>query len=359
MASVRVKLKKKIDQSYEVEIAPGAVKSLIADVVGMKEGRKFAVIADSKVARLHGKDLVEKLEKKKVECELFSFPAGEGSKNWDVALKVAREMLKKKYSRSDVVIALGGGVTGDLAGFVASVFMRGISVIQVPTSLLAMTDAAIGGKTGVNCQEGKNLLGAFHQPLKVYVDVNFLKTLSKKEMQNGYAEIVKHAVIDDRRLFQMIENASENDLFKKLKFVNEILLRSCAVKTRIVTRDEKESRLRMKLNLGHTLGHAIEKEMKYAVAHGAAVSIGLSKICDVAVMRNMLKNQASTRIKNVLKKIGLPTEMPKKCSAAKVIAAMAGDKKVKQKKLYFIVPTKIGKVVITEEVKAGDFEAVL
>lgn len=363
MSALKVKLSKKLNLSYDVLVERGCRDVLVADVINdcaqFDGKRKYAIIADSKVAKLYADQLVKDLKKKKVTAEVFKFTAGEKSKNWDTVQKIARNMIKAGYTRSDCVIALGGGVTGDIAGFVAAVFMRGVDFIQVPTSLLAMTDAAIGGKTGVNIPEGKNLLGAFYQPLKVYVDVNFLETLAKKEIQNGYAEIVKHAVIDDKRLFKMMEKATTDDLLANFDLINQILVRSCAVKTRIVTKDEKEAKLRMKLNLGHTLAHAIEKEAEYKIDHGKAVAIGLSKICEVAVAKNMLKEKQALRIYSLLKKIGLPIVVPKKYEAKKLIEAMAGDKKVKKSKLYFIVPRKIGKVVITDEVKAKDFMKVI
>jgi len=359
MSLLRVDLRKKLDHSYDVEVVSGAREIFLEEAAEIRENKKFAVVCDSRVARLYGRDLVSDLRERKVECEIFSFPAGERSKSLEVAAMLARKMLKKRFSRSDMVVALGGGVTGDLAGFVASVFMRGIRFVQVPTTLLAMTDASIGGKTGVNLPEGKNLLGTFYQPDKVYVDVQFLKTLSKKNMKNGYAEIVKHAVIDDKKLFKLIESASQKDLFENFDFINKVLLRSCAVKTKIVSRDEIENSLRMKLNLGHTLGHAIEKELNFGIDHGEAVSIGLSKICDVAVASRMLSEKNSMRIKNVLKQIGLPLEISKKLNKGKLVRAMGGDKKVREKKLYFVVPVSIGKVVLDSSISDRDFLKVL
>ncbi len=351
---LKVELK---DRSYEVVVGKGIFDQVMKDFV--ENGCKYAVIADSNVASIYGEKIVEQLKGIGGDVDLISFEAGEKSKNWDTAGEIAREMLRKGYSRSDVVIALGGGVTGDLAGFVASVFMRGIDVIQVPTSLLAMTDAAIGGKTGVNCPEGKNLLGSFHQPKVVCVDVEFLETLPKVEWQNGYAEIVKHAIINDEELMEMIEGVGDDELFGDLDFMVEVLRRSCGVKVEIVSKDEKESGLRMKLNLGHTLGHAIEREMNYEIAHGCAVSIGTMKICEVAVMKEMMDSEDADRVREVFVKIGLPLEVPEGLSAEKLVEAMGGDKKVRKGEINFVVPRKVGVVDVTTEVVADDFLKVI
>lgn len=351
---LKVELK---DRSYEVVVGKGVFDQVMKDFV--ENGCKYAIIADSNVASIYGEKIVEQLKGFGGNVDLIIFEAGEKSKTWETAGEIAREMLRKSYSRSDVVIALGGGVTGDLAGFVASVFMRGIDVIQVPTSLLAMTDAAIGGKTGVNCPEGKNLLGSFHQPKVVCVDVEFLETLPKVEWQNGYAEIVKHAIINDEELMEMIEGAGDDELFGDLDFMVEVLRRSCGVKVEIVSKDEKESGLRMKLNLGHTLGHAIEREMNYEIAHGCAVSIGTMKICEVAVMKEMMDSEDADRVKEVFVKIGLPLEVPNGLSAEKLVEAMSGDKKVRKGEVNFVVPRKVGAVDVTTEVVAEDFLKVI
>ncbi len=296
----------------------------------------YCIITDENVYKHYKKDLPE-------EVDVIVKPAGEDLKKLKNIEIAAERLVNLGLDRGSCLIALGGGVIGDFTGFLAATYMRGIPYIQIPTTLLAMIDSSIGGKTGVNLPSGKNLVGAFHQPLKTLIDPEFLKTLPQKELKNGIAETIKHACISDPELFKFLEKNHKKILAKDTGTLNKLIAQSARVKIKIVEKDEKEKGLRMLLNYGHTIGHAVEKASNYRLSHGEAVAIGIHQI-------NLLKNAKDTdRIEKLLKLYKLPTKIPSNISRDKVMKLTKHDKKNRDGKTTFIVLDKIGKAHITHD----------
>ena len=329
---------------------PSSLKKLkISQAFSKTHAKTFAIITDSKVRRLYGGKLLWNLRKVGFNAEIFSFTEGEKSKNLSTVGNLEEQMAEKGFDRSSCIIALGGGVVGDIAGLLASTFMRGIPYIQVPTTLLAMIDSSIGGKTGVNLEHGKNLFGTFYQPKSIFIDPYLLKTLPQKQLKNGLAEAIKYGVIKDTKLFKFIEKNSKKILNLSLKSnlkIAENLVRQCVkIKVEIVKKDEKETSLRQILNYGHTFGHAIEKMSNYTLLHGFAISIGMVLANQKAVELKIFKKSDADRIKNLLKKAGLPVYTMHKPTLKDIVS----DKKKHGETLNFILPKKIGEVIIYKE----------
>jgi len=342
---VKLKLKKSEDHSYEIIIKKGIALKIPALLKKAKYGNKYAIITDSKVLKLYGHKLKRSLEKEGITAELFSFEKGEKSKHLSTVEKLAEAMIEKKFDRQDAIIALGGGIPGDIAGFLASIYMRGIPFIQIPTTLLAMVDSSVGGKTGVDLNSGKNLLGTFTQPKAVFIDISYLKTLAQKQVRSGLAEIIKYGVIRDKKLFEYLEKNIEDILELEETTINKIIKRSVEIKADIVEADEKESGERMILNYGHTYGHALEKTSNYSLLHGFAISIGMVLINKIAVEKGLMKKEESERIRKLLKSVDLPTTTMKKPT----LKDISNDKKKQGNNIKLIIPTTIGKVIIHEE----------
>ncbi|MFA6918404.1 MAG: 3-dehydroquinate synthase, partial [Candidatus Gracilibacteria bacterium] len=340
-----VSLKPATAQTYKVIIENDVIRKIPTFLKKLKSGQKYAIITDSKVGKLYGFAFVRFLKNNGIDCEMFSFPEGEISKNLKTVETLAAQLLDKKFDRKDAILSLGGGVVGDIAGFLASIYMRGIPYIQIPTTLLAMVDSSIGGKTGVDLSEGKNLIGTFNQPKAVFIDTNYLKTLSKTQVRNGLAEIIKYSVIFDEKLFTFIEKHLQEILSLEPKTLNKIIAQSIAIKSKIVEKDEKENGERMLLNYGHTYGHIIEKLSGYKLLHGYAISIGMVLANRLAVEKKLLDKKSAERIKNILMKAELPIATMKIPS----IKDLSSDKKKHGDFINFILPTKIGKAVIHKE----------
>lgn len=353
MKKLRISLKKKIDNSYEITFTRDHLKKLTTDFKKKKWGNKYALICDSKVKKLYGDGLVKDLRKAGFKIEVFSFMHGEKSKTLKTAERIINSMSKESFNRDDCIIALGGGVTGDIASFIASVYMRGINYIQLPTTLLSIVDSSIGGKTGVDTPFGKNLIGTFYQPKNVYINVNFLKTLPKKQIQNGIAEVIKYGVIADKKILKFLK--IRKDKIEKLegKEIQTLATMCIKVKARVVELDEKENELRKILNYGHTFGHAIEKMSNFTIQHGEGVAIGMAMINTIAVNKKWLKKKQADKILKIIKSYGLPTKYPK-LNLKRLLSVMKLDKKNKDGKFIYIVPYKIGKVLITEKITNSD-----
>ena len=321
---------------YDIVISPGSWSSA-AELPGRK-----LLVCDSNVAKLLG----EKVRGMLGADELFVFPAGEASKRIDNVISLCRRAAELHFDRHSTFVALGGGVTGDLTGFAAAIYLRGIKVMQIPTSLLAMVDSSVGGKTAVDIPEGKNLVGAFHQPCRVVIAPEFLRTLPVAELRNGLAEVVKTAVLGDAPLFDELERAGET-LVKAplpLELYQKIILDCCRVKGGIVAADEHEHGCRAFLNYGHTFGHALELLSGFAMPHGVGVAIGMAVAAKLAVKLGVLDPQVAERQENLLRAVGLPTRVPKGTDPEKWFASMASDKKVRDGKIVLILPEKIGAV---------------
>ena len=354
MVKIKVDLK---DNSYDILIGSECLSDLGKLVEGEGWGKDIFVITDPAVNDLYG-DAIRKgftLNLKTIEV-----PRGENNKNLKEAARLYDRLARLGAHRDSLIIALGGGVIGDLAGFVAATYMRGINYVQVPTTLLAQVDAAIGGKTGVNHPKGKNLIGSFYQPRLVFTDVKTLSTLPARELRTGLAEVVKYGIIKDEDFFKFLEtNAhhlttkafeAEDTKRAALKLWQTIVAESAKIKAQVVEKDEKEAGLRMILNFGHTVGHAIESLTKYkAYNHGEAVSIGMVAATMIARELKLIEPELVDRIRNLLEKLGLPTEITG-LAVARFVNALKIDKKVRAGRIQFVLPEKLGKTVIKNDV---------
>src|SRR6202011_1982504 len=288
------------------------------------------------------------------ESALITVPAGEQSKTLEQAGAVCEEILGAGLDRQSFVIGLGGGVVGDLSGFVAAIFQRGVPHVQIPTTLLAMVDSSIGGKTGVNMNAGKNLLGAVHQPALVIDDVEILKTLPRPELSRGFAEIIKHAIIADAEMFSTLQDVDLNNV----DFAS-LVRRNVEIKARIVAKDERDrTGERALLNFGHTVGHGIERAINYqGVSHGEAVSLGMLAACEVSMKKAGLPKKQRDAIADLLQKFELVTKLPANFPRQKIFDALKFDKKFEQGQIRFVVTPKIGSARLSRDVTLEDIRA--
>ncbi len=344
MQKVKVNLKKSLDNSYEILIDSGLLSQVPSELKKSKLGNKYAIITDTNVEKLYAKDFLRNFVMNRLDTYLLRFNAGEQQKTRKTKEYLEDELIDFNFTRDSVIIALGGGVVGDVAGFVAATFNRGVPYVQVPTTLLAMVDSSIGGKVAVDHPLGKNLVGAFHQPKKVFIDLDILKSLPKREILNGLAEIIKHAIIADKELFNFIDKNMDKILKSDSKVMEKIIKRNCEIKARIVEADEKESGLRKVVNLGHTVGHAVEALMNFQISHGEAVAIGMSKEAEIAKELKLINQKDVDTIKAILKKAGLPTEIPKGIKSKEIMKKTLLDKKVVAGKVQYVLPLGVGKV---------------
>lgn len=354
MKKLNIPLKRKPSESYDIVIGNAFMKRLIVDLKTNKWGNKYAIITDSKVKKLYGEKLQKELQKAGIETVLISFPHGEKNKNFYTVEKILDQLFKAQFYRDDAIIALGGGVPGDISGFIASIYMRGIPYIQIPTTLLAMVDSSVGGKTGIDSEWGKNLIGTFHQPKKIYINTKYLETLSKKQMQNGLAEIIKYGVIAKPSILKVLEKEKYKILSFDLKILTKIIASCIKIKSQLVSSDEKENGVRKLLNYGHTIGHAVEKLSKYSIQHGEGIAIGMSIMNTIAVSKKWMTKKDSNYIKNLLKLYKLPTKFSQSSNIVKLISALKLDKKISNGKQQFIVATKLGKVKISTSITNRD-----
>jgi 3-dehydroquinate synthase len=326
---IDIELKKEVDNSYQIEF--GDLPEL--DFFG----QKVAVISNPKVSGLH----LQKLFSKIIADEVFlvTVPDGEEYKNMESINLILESLFNHRLNRNSVLIGFGGGVIGDMTGFVASIFNRGIDFVQIPTTLLSQVDASVGGKTGINNKFGKNLIGAFHQPKAVYIDTNFLNTLPKREFASGVAEIVKMAVVFDSEFFEWLESV---DLRENKDDLTKAIRRSVELKAQVVSEDEKEKGARASLNYGHTFGHVIENETGYSgLLHGEAVAIGIVMANKLAQSLEMFSETESERVLKLLQRYGLPTAY-KIENTNSFYYKFFLDKKSSGKKVKFVLPNGIG-----------------
>jgi len=341
---VHIDLAKSEDRSYDIHIGQ------IPKIEGLT---KAVIVTNPKVAGLHLGYLLPKIESK--ELYIVTLPAGEDYKNEESLRYLLDRLFDHQIDRKSTLIAFGGGVIGDMTGFAAAIYQRGIDFIQIPTTLLAQVDASVGGKTGINNRFGKNLIGAFHQPKAVYIDPHFLDTLSKREFAAGVAEIVKMAVVFDKEFFEWLEKNRLDDREK----IMEAIRRSVELKSRIVALDEKESGVRASLNYGHTFAHVIENETGYArYLHGEAVAIGMVMANRLAVRLGLLDSHEAERIRDLLLSYGLPI-----CYQIKDVEGFYRhfylDKKSQDSKIKFVLPRGIGDFVIRDDIPKEDVLAIL
>jgi 3-dehydroquinate synthase len=350
MNKIKVHLDKKTSSSYEIYIGEDIVDRMGLLLTRQNWGDRYVIITDSIVSDLHGTRVEGTLKEMGLKVDMIDFPAGEASKDIQTSLRIVDRLMTLGANRTSVLIALGGGVVGDITGLVASLYMRGIPYIQVPTTLLAQVDSSIGGKTGIDLSSGKNILGTFYQPKGVFIDLVFLKTLKPRELQNGLAEVVKYGIIDDPDLFSTLEGKAADIKNGDMDLLAEIITRSCRIKKGIVEIDEQEKGIRRILNFGHTIGHAIETESGYTIPHGDAVSMGMIAAATLSERMHYLSHKDRERIIALIKAMGLPDRIPKDLKHDGIYARIKGDKKKAGDVLNFVLLKKIGIPFITSNV---------
>ena len=340
------------DKTYEV-IVDSDLLGKSGDLIGEKlQGRTCAVISDENVAARFADTVLQSLKKAGREPVLITIPPGEGSKTMETAEVICARMVEAGLDRSSFVVALGGGMIGDLAGFVAAIYHRGIPCVHMPTTLLAQVDSSIGGKTAVNTAAGKNLIGAWHQPVLVISDVETLATLPSREFRQGFAEITKHAVIRDAAMFAKLQSFDRAEL-------PVLIRRNIEIKAAIVAADERETTgERALLNFGHTIGHAIERGGEYhEFLHGEAISLGIVAACEISVRKAGLSETERAEIVRTLEAFKLPIRLPADFPKEKILSAIPFDKKFSQGEIRFVVVSKIGSARLATDVTIKDIEA--
>lgn len=336
------------DRSYPIHVGHEILSRVPELLAERLKTRRVFLVTDRNVARHYG-DLVESLlVDERWTVASYVLPPGEKTKSLRNAARLYDAMIDHSMDRRSAVIALGGGVVGDLAGFVAATYMRGIPFVQIPTTLLAQVDSSVGGKVAVNHKKGKNLIGAFHQPAVVVADVSTLRTLPKREVRSGLAEVVKYGVILDDEFFACIERDAEKLLRLDPDALEHIISRSCELKAQVVAKDEREADLRAILNYGHTVGHAIEATAGYGIVrHGEAVSLGMIAATHIALTLGMVGEDVLRRQRELLQRLKLPVAFQAP-SMDPVLKVMYHDKKVRDGRLRFVLPTRIGEVVLRD-----------
>lgn len=349
------------ERSYVIKIGGGLLDTIGRECGRAQLGKRCAIISDRNVAPLFGRTVKESLARAGFESEMVVVPAGETSKSVKWVEKCYDQLAAHRLERKSFIVALGGGVVGDLAGFVAATYLRGIPFVQVPTTLLAQVDSSVGGKVGVNLKAGKNLVGAFHQPKLVLCDLDTLRTLPMREYRSGLAEVIKYGIICDAELFEGLERDMEKLLRRDAKALGDVVARCCEIKAEVVAQDETESGLRATLNFGHTIGHGLEAISKYGkYLHGEAISIG--QVAATKLSREILglPQQDMERIGNLFDRAGLPTKIAlNQGQRKKLLAAMKLDKKVSAGEIKFVLARRIGEVEFGQKVPMGSIEKVL
>lgn len=311
--------------------------------------RKFCIVSDSHVAAYYAKQVQELVQKTASYVCQFTFPAGEDSKTLEVIEDLYEVLIQAHFDRKDVLLALGGGVVGDMTGYAAANYLRGIRVIQIPTSLLAMVDSSIGGKTGVDFRGYKNMIGAFHQPSAVYMNLQTLQTLTDEQYYSGFGEIIKHGLIKDMKYLQTIVKHSDALRERDLTALEEVIYGSCQIKRSVVENDPKEQGERALLNFGHTLGHAIEKLMNFQMLHGECVSVGMVAAAKLSLLRGMIQKEDFALVVETLQSVHLPITVAG-LNAQDIIAVSKSDKKMDSGQIRFILLQKMGHAAITTDV---------
>jgi 3-dehydroquinate synthase len=347
-------------RTYDIVIGRDVLGSLGARVAALRPGARTAIVTDRNVAKYWLEKIEASLTQAGIATSRIVVEEGEGSKTYAGLERVSEALIAARIERNDLVIALGGGVVGDLAGFAAAILRRGVDFVQVPTSLLAQVDSSVGGKTGINSPQGKNLLGAFHQPVLVVADTCVLDTLSPRQFRAGYAEVAKYGVLGDEAFFAWLE-ANHADIFTGGGAREHAIATSCRAKAAIVARDERETGDRALLNLGHTFGHALEAATGFSdrLFHGEGVSIGMVLAAELSAQLGMIGTEDAARVERHLAAVGLPTHLRDIAGFAQegladadaLMVLMAQDKKVKRGRLTFILLEAVGRAVISRDVE--------
>ncbi len=320
--------------------------------IGCQPDQKICIVTDSNLSTLHLQALSEVLRSYFDFTTSFVFPAGEAHKNLDTVNKLYQELISMHFDRHDLLIAFGGGVVGDLTGFTAATYLRGIGFIQIPTSLLAQVDSSIGGKTGVDVSQYKNMVGAFYQPKLVYMNLSLLQTLPKQQFISGMGEVLKHGLIKSKPYFTWLAKQADGIQTLQPELIEEMVYQSCLIKRDVVERDPKEKGERMLLNFGHTIGHSVEKLLDFKLYHGQCVAIGMAAACQLSCDCGQLTKEERQEICDTLRKYGLPTQT-EDLSAAMVLDASKSDKKMIAGKINFVLLASIGHAYICSDLNDG------
>lgn len=354
------------DRSYDIMVGPGLLARAGASIRPLLASPRVFVVTDETVETLHLGTLKDSLDAAGIANHGVVLPAGEQTKDLVHLESLLDAMLEAGCERGTTVLALGGGVIGDLSGFAASILLRGVPFIQIPTTLLSQVDSSVGGKTGVNTRQGKNLVGSFYQPKLVLADIDALSTLSPRDLRSGYAEVVKYGLIDDAAFFEWLEKNGRALLAGSKDAREKAVLTSCAAKARIVAEDERESGRRALLNLGHTFAHALEAEGGYgeALQHGEAVSVGLCMAFELSVRMGLCPRRDAERVERHLRALGMPVDPPalpdgRAWSAKALLSHFAKDKKVRDGKVTFVLARGIGQSFLCREVETPAVLSVL
>jgi len=332
------------DRSYPIHVGAGHLDRLGEFLKAAGLGGKVAVISNPTVAQLFLDPVHESLIGAGFEVTPVLLPDGEEHKNFASLTAIYDRLISERFERRSSVVALGGGVIGDLAGFAAATYLRGVPYVQVPTTLLAQVDSSVGGKTAVNHKDGKNLIGAFYQPKLVLIDVAVLRTLPRRELVAGLAEVIKYGIIADPVLFHLLEQNIEKLIERDRELLTQVIVTSCAIKARVVEADEREDDYRAVLNFGHTIGHALEAVTGYKqFLHGEAIGVGMVKATALSTQRGFCDQRSFDRVVQLIRKAGLPTEIPRNVSMQSLIEGMEVDKKAAGGKIKFIMCEGLGK----------------
>jgi 3-dehydroquinate synthase len=353
------------ERSYQVQIGQGLLQEAGARLSPLLRRPKVAILTDETVAGLHLDTLTSSLHEKGISSDVLALPPGEGTKNWANLSRSVEWMLESRVERRDLIIAFGGGVIGDLGGFAAAILRRGVRFVQIPTSLLAQVDSSVGGKTGINTPQGKNLVGAFHQPVLVLADIDLLSTLPTRDFLAGYGEVVKYGLLGDANFYDWLEENAPDMANGNLAHRQRAVLRSVQMKAEIVARDETEEGDRALLNLGHTFCHALEKSTGYSdrLLHGEGVAIGCALAFELSQRMGLCSQEAPSRVRAHLRTMGMkvdladiPGDLP---NAETLLSYMAQDKKVIDGRLRFILARGIGEAFVADGVPSDVVKTLL
>jgi 3-dehydroquinate synthase len=336
-------------------IVDSGILDRVGELIGKRFGQSCAIVSDTNVARHFGERLAKSLRAAGLEPTLITIPPGEEFKTLEQVGAICDQMVAARLDRQSFVIGLGGGVIGDISGFAAAIFHRGIPHVQIPTTLLAMVDSSIGGKTGVNTRSGKNLIGAIHHPALVIDDIDLLTTLPRREFNQGFAEIVKHAIISDAEMFDALKRFNATDRIA----LQELIRRNIEIKAALVTRDERDrTGERALLNFGHTVGHGVERAGDYRkFSHGEAVSLGIVAACNISIKKAGLSCEERDGIVDLLRRFDLPTRLPSDFPREKILAVLPLDKKFESGRVRFVVTGGIGSAALSRDVTMAEIRA--
>ena len=339
------------DRSYPIYITNTNMQGLGQTFRQHLNTSRCVIITDENVAKIHAKTVAQSLADQNIKTHILTVKPGEASKRMNVVEQLYDQLFDLNLERTEAIAALGGGIVGDLAGFVAATYKRGVPFIQIPTSLLAMVDSSIGGKTGINHKKGKNMIGAFYQPTMVYADISTLNTLPPRELSCGLAECVKHAVIKDNNLFHWLQEQANEIKNLNQNILMELVIKNCQIKANVVSQDETESDLRGILNFGHTIGHALEIALADKdLHHGEAVSLGMIAESNLAIKQDLFETQDLQKLTNLLKAFSLPTKSNTPLNQETILKLMRQDKKVHQGKIKFALPTALGTCTFADNI---------